>query len=76
MQTISKSKLKPNMLRIFREIEKSGEGIIVTDRGRPTLKIEPIKKKLSVDEIFADIQGKVIFYEDPNTPTNDEWEEV
>ncbi len=76
MQTISKSKLKPNMLRIFREIEKSGEGIIVTDRGRPTLKIEPIKEKLSVEEVFADIQGKVIFYEDPNTPTIDEWEEV
>ncbi len=52
-RTISKSKLKPQMLRIFREIEESGEGIIVTDRGRPTLKIEPIKTKLSVEEVFA-----------------------
>ena len=25
MQTISKSKLKPQMLRVFREIEESGE---------------------------------------------------
>jgi hypothetical protein len=28
------------------------------------------------EEVFADIQGKVIFYEDPNTPTIDEWDEV
>ena len=76
-RTISKSKLKPQMLRIFREIEESGEGIIVTDRGRPTLKIEPIKKKLSVEEVFGpEIQGKVIYYEDINTPTIDEWSEV
>jgi len=68
------------MLRIFREIEESGEGIIITDRGRPMLKIEPInpiEKKLSVEEIFGpDIQGKVIFHEDPNTPTIDEWDGV
>ena len=80
MQTISKSKLKPQMLRIFREIEENGEGVIITDRGRPTLKIEPIKpiaKKLSVEKIFGpDIQGKVIFHEDPNTPTIEEWEDV
>ena len=77
MQKISKSKLKPHMLRIFREIEESGEGIIVTDRGRPTLVIEPIKEKLSVEEVFGpEIQGKVVYHEDINTPTIDEWSEV
>jgi hypothetical protein len=32
---VSKSKLKANMLRFFREIEASGEEMIVTDRGYP-----------------------------------------
>ena len=68
MQTISKSKLKPNMLRIFREIEESGEGIIVTDRGRPTLKIEPIKKKMSVEEIFGRNSGQSDLLRRPQYP--------
>jgi len=80
MKTITKNRLKSHMFRIFREIEESGEGIIVTDRGHPVLVIEPIKpieKKLSVEEIFGpDIQGKVIFHENPDTPTIDEWDEV
>ena len=42
MPTISKSKLKANMLRVFREIEASGEELIVTDRNRPVLRISPM----------------------------------
>ncbi|MEZ4735488.1 MAG: hypothetical protein R3E79_51000 [Caldilineaceae bacterium] len=76
MLTISKSKLKAQMLQIFRQIEESGEELIVTDRNQPVLRIQPIKPKRTVEEIFADWQGKVIFYEDPTTPTIDEWTEV
>ena len=76
-KTISKSKLKPKMLQVFREIEASGQGIIVTDRGRPTLRIEPIKKKRSVEDVFGpEIQGKIIYYEDINTPTTDAWSDI
>jgi hypothetical protein len=50
--------------------------LIVTDRNQPVLRIQPIKKKYSVEEIFGDWQGKVIYHEDINTPTTDEWSEV
>jgi len=73
-RTISKSKLKANMLRIFREIEESGDELIVTSHGKPTLSIRPLDKKQSIDEVFADLQGKAIIYEDLDTPTWDEWE--
>ena len=53
MPTISKSKLKANMLRVFREIEASGEELIVTDRNRPVLSIRPIASGISVEEAFA-----------------------
>ena len=43
MKKISKSKLKPIMLKIFRNIEKTGEEVIVTDHGRPVLKIIPYR---------------------------------
>ena len=73
MPSISKSKLKANMFRIFREIEETGEEWIVTDHNRPVLRIQPIAQKKTVEEVFGSIQGKVIYREDVNTPTTDEW---
>jgi len=76
MNIISKSKLKAKMLETFRQLEASGEELIVTDQGRPVLKIIPIKKEASVAEIFGDIQGKVTYREDINTPSLSEWEDA
>ena len=76
MNVISKSKLKAKMLEIFRQLEASGEELIVTDQGRPVLKIISIKKEASVAEVFGDIQGKVSYFEDINTSSISEWEEA
>ena len=76
MLTISKSELKIHMFQIFRQIEESGKELLVTDGQRPVLRIQPIQQKRSVEEIFADWQGKVVYHEDINTPTTDEWTEV
>jgi antitoxin (DNA-binding transcriptional repressor) of toxin-antitoxin stability system len=76
MLTISKSKLKAQMLQIFRAIEQSGEEMIVTDNHRPVLRIQPIVQKQSFAEVFAPYEGKVIFLEDPNAPTTGEWGEL
>ncbi len=74
MIAISKSKLKAHMLQVFRQIEESGEELIVTDHGRPVLRIQPITQKRSVDEVFGSLRGGVIYVEDINTPTLDEWD--
>lgn len=76
MNVISKSKLKAKMLETFRQLEASGGELIVTDRGKPVLKIIPIKKEASVAEVFGDIQGKVSYLEDINTPSLSEWIDV
>lgn len=76
MNSISKSKLKANMLRIFRELEESGESLIVTDRRRPVLRIEPISRKKTVDDVFAAFSGQVTYRADVNLPTTDEWTEL
>lgn len=75
-ETISKSKLKARMLEIFRKLEADGEELIVTDRGKPVLRIVPIRKKESVGKLFAELQGQVIYHEDPDTPTMSEWSDV
>ena len=74
--TISKDELKARMLEIFREVEESGQELIVTDNGKPVLKITPIKEKATVEEVFGKYFGQVIYHEDINTPTIDEWGDV
>ena len=74
--TISKSKLKAKMLAIFRELESTREELIVTDHGKPVLKIVPIKQENTVAELFAGLQGQVTYLEDINRPTLEEWGEA
>ena len=74
--SISKSKLKAKMLAIFRELETTREELIVTDHGKPVLKIVPIKQENTVAELFAGLQGQVTYLEDINRPTLEEWDEA
>ena len=76
MDTVSKSYLKTHMLRVFREVEKSGKELIVTDHNRPVLRIVPVKQGNSVEEVFCGVQGRVAYSEDVNTPTDGEWGEL
>ncbi|HRJ44013.1 MAG: hypothetical protein KJZ86_27840 [Caldilineaceae bacterium] len=71
--TISKTQLKARMLQIFRELEESGEELIVTDRDRPVLRVVPFRPRTTVEDVFADIYGQIEFFEDPNAPTSDDW---
>jgi prevent-host-death family protein len=74
MTMISKNKLKARMLEFFRQVESTGEELIVTDHGKPVLKIVPIQPKTAVKDLFGDLQGRVVYHEDINTPTLAEWE--
>ena len=73
MNTISKSELKANMLQIFRELEASGQTLIVTDHDEPVLKIIPIKERKSVDELFGPWRDQVVIFEDLDLSTRGEW---
>ena len=75
MKTVTKSVLKSKMLEYFREIEKTGEELIVTDHHRPVLRVIPIKPKKTAALVFAEYRGKVIYGEDIRLPTNEEWSE-
>ena len=70
---ISKSQLKARMLEIFRSLESSGDEFILSDHGKPFLKIVTIKEKTTAAELFGDLQERVVYHEDIDTPTMDEW---
>jgi prevent-host-death family protein len=73
MKTISKSKLKSKLLEFLRLVEAEGEEIIVTDRGKPVVKISQYAKKPSTEELFGQMRGKATYFEDLTTPTTEEW---
>lgn len=69
--TISKSKFKPRVLEILREVEQSRKELIITDRGKPVLKIVPFTEKPS--EILKTLRGTVTQYKDPTKPVDSSW---
>ncbi len=73
---VSKSELKAKMLAYFREVQRSGQPLVVTDRGRAVLKVIPIAPQRAVADVFGPFQGRVVYGEDPLLPTTDEWDEV
>ncbi len=73
MIKVSKGVLKAKMLEYFRHVEKTGEELIVTNNNVPTLKVIPIKKKMSVEDVFGDLRGKVRLDDSIMKPETDEW---
>lgn len=73
MDVVSKSALKAKMLEYFRRVEETGVELVVTDNNEPVLRIVPIRKRVPAAALFADVRGRVIYREDPVSPTTDEW---
>lgn len=71
-KAVSKSQFKPRALAFLREIEETGEPLVLTDRGRPVLRITPYAPAAETREA---LQGCVIRYEGATEPVAvDDWE--
>lgn len=72
---ISKAEFKAKALELFRHVEATGEFLIVTDHGRPTLEIRPYRS--SARSPLEILHGSVIRYIDPAEPVSPEdWDAV
>ena len=72
-EIISKSQFKPRALHYFREIEKTGKTLVISDRGKPVLKIVPYVE--NPEEALKALRNTVIKYEDPTEPVGlEDWE--
>jgi antitoxin (DNA-binding transcriptional repressor) of toxin-antitoxin stability system len=62
------------MFEYFRELEERGGELIVTDFGKPVLKITPYSAGTGIDELFKDLRAKArISRQAAIEDTSDEW---
>ena len=70
---VSKSNFKAKALEYFRQIEATGEPIVITERGRPKLEIRPVGS--ARHDPRETLRGALLKYDDPFEPVGvDDWE--
>jgi prevent-host-death family protein len=73
MTPISKSRFKARALEIFREVERTGQPVIITDRGKPVLKLIPYRDDPAA--ALRALRDTVVRYDAPTKPVGeDDWE--
>ncbi len=70
---VSKSQFKAKALEFFRQVESSGEPVVITDHGQPKLELRPYQ---ALTRHPLDIlRDSVLRYDHPTAPVaEDEWE--
>jgi len=73
VHAVSKSQFKPHSLEYFRKIEQTGEELVITDHGRPVLKV--VRYAEDPENCFQGLRNSVLQYDDPLEPVGvDCWE--
>jgi antitoxin (DNA-binding transcriptional repressor) of toxin-antitoxin stability system len=73
---VSKSQFKAQALALFREIETSGEPLVITDHGRPALEVRPYRPlQTDAADPLEVLRGSVTHYDQPFEPVaGGDWE--
>ena len=69
---VSKSEFKAKALELFRQIESSGESVVVTDHGKPVVEVRPYRG--ADRNPFEILRGSVLRYDDLMAPVDVAWE--
>lgn len=70
---VSKSQFKPKSLEYFRRIEQTGEELVITDHGRPVLKVVPYVD--DPETAFRGLRHTVLKFDNPLEPVGvEDWE--
>jgi hypothetical protein len=70
---VSKSQFKAKALEFFRQVETTGNPLVITDRGRPALEVRVYRPH--VRNPLDVLRGSVLRFDDPLAPVGeDDWE--
>lgn len=73
LQEVSKSKFKAHALELFRQIESSGESLVITDHGEPKLEVRPYQSQAKAP--LDVLRGSVLRFDRPTDPVGEnDWE--
>ena len=71
--TVSKSRFKARALELFRQVERTRQPIVITDRGTPVLKLVPYRE--DPRQALRALRDTVVKYQAPTEPVGeDDWE--
>ncbi|MBM5810127.1 MAG: type II toxin-antitoxin system Phd/YefM family antitoxin [Cyanobacteria bacterium M_surface_9_m1_291] len=75
---VSKSQCKARALALFRQIEATGEPVVITDQGRPALEVRPYRPTPSEQtDPLQMLRGSVLRYDDPFAPVAEgDWDSL
>jgi prevent-host-death family protein len=75
LRQVSKSLFKAQALELLRQVEASGEPLVVTDHGRPTLEVRPYRPARAAADPLEELCGSVLRFDDPFAPVGEnDWE--
>ena len=70
---VSKSQFKARALEMLRAVEATGESLVITDHGRPSIEVRPFRE--AQEDARARLKGSVISYINPMESVGaDDWE--
>lgn len=73
LNQVSKSQFKSKALEFFRQVESSGESVVVTDHGEPKLEVRPFRAVAR--EPLVLLRGSVLRFDSPTEPVGvQDWE--
>ena len=73
MRSVTKSRFKAHALELFREVERTGTPIVITDRGTPVLKL--VRYREDPEATLQVLRESVVKYEAPTKPVGEsDWE--
>lgn len=73
MTTVSKSRFKAQALEFFRQVQQTGQPLVITDRGTPVLKLVPYRD--DPRQALQALRDTVVRYDAPTRPVGaDDWE--
>lgn len=71
--SVSKSRFKAHALELFRQVERTGQPIVITDRGTPVLKLMPYREDPGA--ALRVLRESVVKYDGPTKPVGEnDWE--
>ena len=70
-KTIGAAEFKATCLRVIKQMERDGEPVTITNRGRPVAVLSPAPAPGTNPSIIGAMRGSVLGYDEPFAPATD-----